>query len=319
VKKLIHIPTKILHPDPYLTPAIHMSPFSGKMGNENFINNLDNINDIEVLDRCSQTLFGKKLNGIITTNGREAISFSLDQIVNKPNFTIGILTTSGSGYVSSCVIKEIQKKKCNHIFGENSKVDAYFIIHDFGRYMKIPNKVINSGKPIIEDCAWALVDNNFFNSFGKVGDYIIYSLSKSFEMQYGGLLFAKNNNTLNIKKSIKTDFYILNKLNYSISNLKIFNQQRLDNYYKMKSISESYGFEEAYKYYEGEGVPHSFMVKIDKKNQYNQQIKSYMNRLGIESSFFYGGGAYFLPCHQNLSDLEIQYIFYHFNYIINEC
>jgi hypothetical protein len=307
----LSLPIEILHPDPFLVPIIHMSPFSGKLNVEGLSSNCS---EKKILDFVSHQLFGKKLHGILTANGREAISLALDAIVDGPDFLISILTPSGSGYVSSCVTKEISKK-CRLVYGEVANVDAYFIIHEFGRPMQPSLQVLNSGKPIIEDCAYAFVSTCFGGGYGAIGDYIVYSLPKAFEAQYGGMLYSKRNVLNGLHRSSEPNSYILSRLLNFSEKLRQFNEQRLNVYRHMQIIAQKFNFEEVL-VHDGQGVPHAFMVQLN-KNIDVEHLKLYMNRQGIESSVFYGGEAYFLPCHQNLTDPEIEYMFYHLRYFFD--
>lgn len=314
MERNLSLPTEILHPDPFLVPIIHMSPFSGKLNVEPLYNNYL---EREVLDFVSDQLFGERLDGLITVNGREAISLALDAIVDGPDFLISILAPSGSGYVSSCVTKEISKK-CRFVYGEVANADAYFIIHEFGRLMQPSLRVLNSGKPIIEDCAYAFVAPCLGGGYGVVGDYIIYSLPKAFEMQYGGILYSRKNVLNGLSRLSEPKALILSSLLNSAEKLRQFNEQRLNVYRHMQIIAEKYSLEEVL-VHDGNGVPHAFMVRLNEDIDLDvEHLKLYMNRQGIESSVFYGGQAYFLPCHQNLTDAEIEYIFYHLRYFLDQ-
>jgi|GEM_PF-7004037 hypothetical protein len=306
------MPVHILHPDPYLAPVIHMSPFSGKLDMEIYPCEMS---EHEIINFTSDALFGEQLNGLVTVNGREAIARTLEAIVTSPDFRISILTPSGSGYVSGCVTTEISKR-CEYVYGEAADVDAYFMIHEFGRPMQPSAQVVNSGKPIIEDCAYACVTPDFRGGYGVVGDYIIYSLPKAFEMQYGGMLFIKDKSSTEVRRSSEPHPYLLSRLRLFIERLQQLNQQRLDVYHRMQSVAGNYGFEEVLAY-DGKGLPHAFMVRMYEDVDADR-VKTYINRQGIESSFFYGGGAYFLPCHQNLTRAEIEYMFYHLRYILDQ-
>jgi hypothetical protein len=305
VKHASSFPIELLYPDPYLTPIIHMSPFSGKLDSVIPACALD---EHELLKEISNELLGKELYGLVTVNGREAIALALENIVTGPEFLISIITPSNSGYVSSCVTNEINKR-CSYAYGYSEKVDAYFLIHEFGQRLQPPQAVIDSGKPIIEDCAYALVHPSLGGTYGSIGDYIIYSLPKAFEMQYGGLLFSKDVRIQNAPRKTSPNPYVIGKLHHYFLDLRILNAQRFEVYRRMQAMARAYGCKEAWEY-NGAGLPHAFMVQMPKEIDVNK-IKTHMNKYGIESSVFYGGGAYFLPCHQNLNEWEIEYMFCH--------
>lgn len=304
-KRLPNLPAEILNPDKYLTPIIHMSPFLGRL--DASVISCD-LGESDIISYSSDILFEKKLPGMITISGRAAIGLALDAIVTSPNFLVSILTPSNSGYVSGCVTAEISKR-CKYVFGEDKNADAYFIIHEFGRHMQPSFKVLNSGKPIIEDCAYACVASSFSPEFGRIGNYIIYSLPKAFEIQYGGMLFVRNRELPQSPDISKSSTYLLSRLIGFMKNLHQFNRKRLDVYFKMQELARIYGFKEVLKY-NGIGVPHSFIIQANEKIN-SQHLKIVLNDKGIESSFFFGNDAYFLPCHYNLSTEEIEYMFYH--------
>ncbi|CCN47641.1 putative DegT/DnrJ/EryC1/StrS aminotransferase [Vibrio nigripulchritudo MADA3029] len=297
------IPREILDPDPYLMPTIHMSPFSGRIKASG---SSIEVSEIDILNEISLKLTNRILSGVVTLNGRSAISLALDAIVTSEDFTISILTNSGSGYVSGCVTSEIGKY-CKYVIGDAPDADAYFLIHEFGRPVTVPKELLNTPKPIIEDCAYALVDPSFRGQYGSIGDYIIYSLPKAFDMQYGGLFFSSNEKSI-VRKN-NPSMYLLENLINNFKSLTYANKQRLNVYKKLQQTAKRYKLIEYYPY-SGSGVPHAFMVALPGNIDF-QEIKKYMNGRGVESSIFYGQNAYFIPCHQNINDWEIEYMIYH--------
>jgi hypothetical protein len=307
------IPSLLLEPDQYLQPTIHMSPFTGKMAS--FLNKKVNKNDF--IEELSLELFGEVRQGELTVNGREAILIALRLLELKKESVISIITSSNCGYVSSCVTTEISKI-CNYIIGYTDTADVYFLIHEFGRVAVLPKEVTQSGKPIIEDCAYGLVSMSYSSLYGSIGDYIIYSLPKAFSIQFGGAIFTKKKFKNNIVSNLmeKDSDYIICLLNESLPYLINMNERRVELYRKMKSLAKSYGFFEVLSPSEYD-VPHAFLVGIsDLINQ--EKIKKHLNSKGIESSVFYGGGGYFIPCHYKLNEWELEYMFYHLNSAINK-
>lgn len=312
MKYKINIPENILYPDKYLIPSIRMSPFLGKIDMRGLSSNL---NENAITKKMSEALHRENLYGLITESGREAISLALNAVIKNKNFKVSIITPSNSGYVSSCVTSEIEKY-CSYVVGENLSADIFFYIHEFGRCLQPTKDVINTGKPVIEDCAYGLVDKKFNGNYGNFGDYVVYSLPKAFDIQYGGVLFAKTDKFTKQRRKNDPHPYLLEKLESNLNYLEKINLKRLKNYMSMQVICKQFGLEEIHAY-DGRGIPHAFIVKIKSKNDQNK-IKNYMNKYGIESSVFYGNNAYFVPCHQNLSQSEIEYIFYHLNRSFDE-
>src|SRR5690606_20575129 len=95
-------------------------------------------------------------------------------------------TTSGSSYVSRCVTEEIERV-CRWTRRMGPAVRAAFVIHEFGWPAVLPDDVRAARLPVIEDCAYALGSAGV----GRLGDFTIYSFSKAFPLQFGGLLRAR--------------------------------------------------------------------------------------------------------------------------------
>jgi hypothetical protein len=307
LSSFIKIPDEIKEPDKFLRPIIHMAPY------HNFLELKEpkkKIREKNIIDRLSNLVLGKKCNGLVTINAREALNLAFQDIISDKKQVISIITPSNSGYVSTCVTNEIEKF-CKWQFGPNKKADAYILIHEFGRLAKLPKYLQKTDKPIIEDCAYSMTHKSIKNNYGKNGNYIIYSFSKSLGLQYGGALLFKNNKTENINSNISevSKKYLLNYMDRNLKNLKFFSLQRKNIYKKMQKISKKYNLQESYACNKNE-LPQGFLVEL-KKNFDAEKIKTYMNSYGIESSIFYGGSAYFLPCHQKLTLFEINYMFYH--------
>jgi hypothetical protein len=311
-----YLPKELLIPDITLRPVIHMSPFSGKF---DFHANGHIPQEADLLNRISTQLFGQPKDGRLTKNGRHALSLALQSTVRNEAFVVSIITPSGSGYVSACVTAEINKY-CKWVFGYEPKADIYLLIHEFGRKALLPEQAVKSRKPVIEDCAYALVDPLSSSSYGVQGHYIIFSLSKALPIQYGGLFFV---NGVPLKENLSSTYllsdsgrnYLQQILTAYFQELSQANQARLHTYRLMQQISKDYRLNEAYPAKEGE-LPHAFLVEISSELDASS-IKIHMNLAGIESGIFEGGNAYFLPCHQNMNMAEIEYIFYHLCEAIN--
>ena len=305
------IPKRLLEADTYMKPSIRMAPFYGKLIYEK---SNDKYKQKEVMEILSSRLFKKKLKGLITSNARESISLILEKIVNNNKYLVCIITPSSSGYVSSCVTDTI-KKKCKYTVNYTPNADAYFFIHEFGRHVDISEYNIDNSKIIIEDCAYSLVDKTSKYNIGKHSNYVIFSLSKAFGIQYGGLLFHDMNKSIgrSCLQPLELD-YLISYLKSNIRNIKKNNYKRNDVYNALYKSFKKYKIYDAYrpKKYE---TPHAFFVNLE-NIKYDKSMKAYLNSVGIESSFFYGGNAYFLPCHHLMTQYEVEYITHHVNKVI---
>lgn len=268
------------------------------------------IDEKKILNQLSNLVIGKKYNGLLTVNAREALKIAFHDTITDKNQVISIITPSNSGYVSSCVTNEIDKV-CKWKFGPIKNADAYVLIHEFGRCATLPFYLKNTDKPIIEDCAYSMTHKSINSNLGKQGDYVVFSTSKAMGLQYGGALILKKDkkNNMNSNISLNSKKYLINYMDRKLKNLKILNLRRKEIYNIMKKTAKKYNLEEKYKFKKDE-LCQGFLVKV-KENHNTEKIKEYMNNYGVESSIFYGGSAYFLPCHQNLTIFDINYMLFH--------
>ncbi len=282
-----------------------MSPFSGKITP---FEAHKKISEKFLLKKISRKIFQEDIPGVITLNAREAINLALEKSVKSKNDLVSIITSSRSTYVSSCVTSVISKH-CKYEIGFTRKANIYFVIHEFGFFCKIPKYAINSKKIIIEDCAYSMIDRSVNSEFGSHGDFLIISFSKAFPVSFGGALFSRKIKVSKTRCCKNNHFYLLNFLNSHINKLRDDNLSRLKNYNLMKKVAHKYGFNE-FIINKHNSLPHAFLVKLKGKVNLDA-LKVYMNDYGIESSIFYGKKIYFLPCHQNLNEWEIEYMFHH--------
>ncbi|MVG13282.1 hypothetical protein EF849_01980 [Aeromonas jandaei] len=55
-------------------------------------------------------------------------------------------------------------------------------------------------------------------------------------------------------------------------------------------------------------TPGVFMFKHGLNEKTVNDAKAYLNSQGIQSSVFYGEDSYFIPCHQEMTKSDIQYL-----------
>lgn len=305
-----YLPKELLVPDAVMRPVIHMSPFSGKFD----FHAKDTVpEESEVIAHISAQLFGQPLEGRFTKNGRHALALALQSCVRNEEFVVSIITPSKTGYVSTKVTSEINKC-CKWVMGYDAKADIYLLLHEFGRKASLPQAVQQSRKPVIEDFAYGMVDPLFSEAYKPQGHYLVYSLSKAFPIQYGGLLFF---NGVPYKDELPSKHllseagrqYLLQTATAHFHELHRANHSRMHTYKLMQQISVDYGFREAFPAKKGE-LPHAFLVQLDPDLDASA-IKTHMNLAGVESGVLEGGHAYYLPCHQRMNLAEIEYMFHH--------
>jgi len=306
LSNFINIPEEIKNPDKFLRPLIQMAPKHEFLD----LKITMQIEEKDIINKLSNHVANKKHDGLLTINAREALNLAFQDIITHKKQLISIITPSNSTYVSSCVTNEINKF-CKWEFGPNKNADAYILIHEFGRYVELPKYLKNTKKPVIEDCAYAMTHKTMKNYYGRQGDYLVFSISKALGLQYGGALILKNAKRKNMQSNISASSkkYLVNYMGKNLKKLKKLNLERKKIYKIMQKLSKEYNLQESYICNNNE-LCQGFLIKT-KKNLDTEKIKRYMNDYGIESSIFYGGSAYFLPCHQRLTLFEINYMFFH--------
>ena len=232
---------------------------------------------------------------------RYAITAALEDLHLQKEDVVTILTTSGNFYVSGCVTKAIEQV-CRWNREICAETKAILVIHEFGYPYKGLSELRKYGLPIIEDCAYAFLSKD--DEIGQVGDYVIYSLPKAFNMQLGGVMLS-HNKVANGTKDAEAN-YILSHAYCGMKEKNSIIEKRLQNYdYLCNSLTPL----EITPFFDlNEGVvPGTFLFKWRDDIDY-PTLKEFMQRNGVESSVFYGKNAFFIPMHHNLSKGELDYM-----------
>lgn len=287
----------VLNPDQYLIPNYLISPFT----NNDLIKNT-NIVKSQICKKYLDKRFSSK-KYIYTNSGREAINIALNHFNLKPKDYVTIFTTSQNKYISSCVTNEIEKFcKWSRKIEKNTKI--IFINHEFGYPYKEIKKIKKYNIPIIEDYAHSF----FLKENSKIeSDFAIYSLPKMFPIQIGGLLVSNQNLKIKSKVNKQTKKYIESVLSKNLIIKNEIIKKRLENFKYLKSKLTKIGMKPFFPEIKNI-VPGVFMFQILPKINLNE-FKEYMNSHGIQSSVFYGKNAYFIPIHQNLSTMDLNYFY----------
>lgn len=279
----------LIGPAPELVPHIAISPFI--LQNEGFDTRVEDIKAPHVPNRCTS----------IHIKCREALYIALCDLHLQKDDIVTILTTSGNFYVSGCVTKTIETL-CRWNREITKETKAILIIHEFGYAYQGMEELKKYELPIIEDCA-----HSYFTTdahIGEVGDYVIYSLPKAFNMQMGAIMYSKHEIDDTVSKDYKE--YILQKL-FEGENMKDEQiAKRKNNYnYLCNSLSPIgiVPFFEMNKM----TVPGVFLFRWLDDIDYHD-LKEFMQQSGVESSVFYGQKAFFIPVHQNLRKAELDYM-----------
>ena len=197
------------------------------------------------------------------------------------------------------------------------KTKVIFVNHEFGHPYENLEALKKYKLPIIEDCAHAFFSKDKNSLIGKVGDFVIYSFPKMFPFQIGGLLVS------NIETEIESDLdeptlkYIKKVLSHYIKEKDIIIKKRIEVYKALKKELIALGFTERFKLKEGI-VPGVFMFNVPDEAINLDRLKSYLWAHGIQCSVFYGERAFFLPCHQSLTDEDVRYFAFVIKNFINK-
>jgi hypothetical protein len=220
---------------------------------------------------------------------------------------ICIKTTSGSPYISGCVTSAIEQT-CKWSREISEKTKAIFAIHEFGFVNpEIENlrKICDEKHiPLIEDFAY------LFNPDVKTyGDYLIFSMTKIFPMQFGGILVGKKFEPEYIWNNFacydgKKEELVRKHFSYHLSKIGEYNKKRLENY---NYFLEIFGEERVFFKLDGKSVPGAFVLKVENEER-ARQIAEYVRKFGIECGVYHKNSAVFFPLHQNLNKPQLDYV-----------
>jgi hypothetical protein len=240
----------------------------------------------------------------ITESATKALELVLCDLKLNLDDEVWIITTSGNKYISDCVIRTIEVF-CKWNYEKTDKTAVILVNHEFGFLYRDIEKLKEYGLPIIEDKAYSMY--SFFEDKEKnfTGDYIIYSMSKMFPMQSGGLLYAKDKTIVQSELSIAQLKYYKSCFRYYHLKREEIIQKRINNYFALSQILENYNFNVRFPLKPKE-TPGAFVFSASGVNL--DELKIFMQRQGIECSVFYGEEAFYIPCHQNMDNRNIDYI-----------
>ena len=273
-----------------LTPAIRIAPL--RLSATPFYTSVHEVPE-DMLDNRNVSFY---------TKARYAIVAALKDLHLCQEDTVSIITTSGNFYVSSCVTTAIENVcQWNREITDSTK--AILVIHEFG----YPHKSAYELKkkydlPVIEDCAYAYFTDSY--NIGHIGDYVIYSLPKAFNMQLGSVMFSSN--CLNDQVSPEEKDYILSHWLIGHKDKETISTQRINNHDYLAKSLKPIGISPFFEL-EKNVIPGVFLFRWQKNIDY-QNLKEYMQRNGVESSVFYKENAFFIPVHQNLTRGELDYM-----------
>ena len=288
----------VVNPDSFRNSNYYISPFSTEwISLNNEILQSDKKNNENVFSH----LFGKH---IFCESGREALYKALLCYRLEPQDEVLILTTSGNKYISSCVTGEIEKF-CQWSRTQTDRTKLVLVVHEFGAVYPAMEEVLKLNLPIIEDMAMSLLSTDDFGQTGNYGDFTIYSLSKFFPVQFGGVL-RMNKDQIYKEESQEIADYLRKILHYHIDHLSDIKKSRKKNYLLFEKELKPLGLKSRFLYTEKE-TPSVYMFSAP-ENFDLTGLKIFMQKNGVESSVFYGENAFFVPVHQHLKQEDILFI-----------
>jgi hypothetical protein len=257
----------------------------------------------------SDNYFGERFTGKsfhYTLNGRHAINIALSYYDLCPEDTVTILTTSGNHYISSCVTTEIERFcKWSRQIERNTRV--LLVNHEFGYPFGGMAELRRTGIPIIEDCAHSFFSNDRESKIGTYGDFVIFSFSKMFPVQMGGLLICSINDFPGKDNADQLwKRYLKNVLSEYLQEKDEIIHKRITNYNYLLGKIKELGFDERFSLAEGI-VPGVFMFKQEDRSINLDELKVFMYKNGIQCSVFYGEHSFYIPVHQKLTTNDLDY------------
>lgn len=290
----------VINPDPYVMPCYRIGPFTTRD-----ISLHAELPESDEVDHYFSARFGNR-RFIYTVNGREAINIALTHYKLQRHDVVTILTTSGNFYITGCVTGEIEKF-CRWNREIVPETRLLFVNHEFGTVYPDMEHLVSLGIPIIEDCCTNFFTRDKDNRIGSYGDFSVYSLTKMFPIQIGGLL-VKNKNLVTRESRIDKESlkYIRKVLSYEVYKKEDLLRKRASIYAYALSRFFDLGFTE--RFLKDEGIiPYALLLNNNGIIYELEAWREHMWKHGIQHSVFYGEDAFFLPVHQNLNETDVDY------------
>lgn len=286
--------------DSYLMPRITLEPLL--FTNKNLYYSSDNKNsNFSYFENQFKISYFKKARDIIK-------SFKSDFNLISP----ALFNTSRSKYLSSCVTQILGNYELNQtkfIDLESPSKKFQFLIGDHGFFSKTDLSNINN-YDLIDD-AWSInfdVLNNISNS--EKTHYFI-SAPKVFNIPFGGVLFCPKhceiNHSLSIDLNSAEHKFLSQQFFMNLDSFENYSATRNNNYLYLSSALESIGLNVFFNENFTSKYPGACILKSEALFD-EVKFKSYLNNYGIRGTSFFTNNAIILPCHQFLSNIELNYI-----------
>ena len=259
--------------------------------------------ELDWWDKTAGIEWGGKL--IPTQTGKHAIAIALGLFDLDKHCEVLITTSTGNRYVSKCVTQTIEKF-CQWSHQRSKNTRLVYVIHDFG--LPPAADSLEDYYPVIEDCAYGFFAPFIVEGFARRRSLKIFSLPKITDVGAGGFLaipeFERCVDGLDLEKCFLPLESVFRE---TVENFEAIRRKRTENLDYFATKLKRYALSPYFTLSDCP-VPAVCLLKTGGDGKLDN-LKIYLNNHGIESSVFYGKNAFFFPVHQNLSDVEKDYIF----------
>ncbi len=294
----IELPDEAVFAAPQLRPVVRLSPFLPESLEKN--REIARAADGEPI-QWQAVQACRHREAVLTRSGRAAIRLALSSIGLQPDDEVLIVTTGMSPYISRCVTEEIERH-CAWSQSVSARTRCVFVIHSFGFQASLPDEAASLDVPVIEDCAYGFGSA----SCGNLGDFVVYSFSKTFPLPFGGALFSRSASGPDPSLSAAGREHLARTLSYYLARRDEAFARRRTVFRELSSAFEAMSLEPYYVPGADE-VPHAFVFRFPDEER-AVRVRRHMDAAGIESSVYYGSGGYYVPCHQNMGIAHVDYI-----------
>ena len=288
----------VIHPQDFLVPGYSIGPFCLSSARVNR----------EVQGGANlEAMLKRRFSGMawaIFPNGRSALASSLRHIGLNREDNVAIFTTTGNDYISSCVTREVEKH-CLWGRAVDARTRAILVNHEFGFPCEDMQRFKLYGLPIIEDFAHSFLSANSDRTAGSAGDYLVFSFSKIFPIQVGGMLLAREIMPVDGVADPSLRDYILRIVGYWLGHEEEIRDRRRANHNYLESKFRSLGCAPRFRMEEFH-VPGVFMFKAEPRLDLGL-MKRHFQANGVESSVFYPEQSFYIPVHQNLEKFDLDF------------
>ena len=244
----------------------------------------------------------------LSVNGRSALGAALREIALQPTDVVTIFTTSGKHYVSGCVTREIDAV-CRWSRDVVTETRAALVIHEFGYPMANMASIRALGVPVIEDCCYAFASSDSDGLLGLNSDFAVFSFPKFFDTPFGGALIGlPTGQSLRYEgiASEETLRAITNIVDSQVELIATIADARARNFSLLRDRLRDHGCTPSLPEH-AQHVPGVFLFDAPPGHDL-QALKRQLYTAGVECSVHYHSESFFVPVHQNLRAIDLEYI-----------